>query len=166
MCDRLHEHGALAGVELFYGGAPSNSNFSRLPLRAPSQTITDVNYLGSALAMTADDIRDVRQMYVDAAIRARAAGYDLITLYAAHAITLLAKFLIPMYNRRTDEYGGSFENRARFAREVTEAVREAVGDECAVGIRFGIDTLLAPYGLGEDGISAAGDGHRFHRPHG
>ena len=159
MCERVHEHGSLAGIELYYG--TTASNLSRMPARAPSQMVSELNSLGSAKVISKTDIRVLRQMYVDAAIRARAAGFDLITLYAAFADTLLATFLIPMYNHRSDEYGGSFENRARFAREVCEAVREAVGDDCAVGIRFGIDTLPAPYGLGEDGIAARADGHRF-----
>ena len=73
----------------------------------------------------------------------------------AESIPITQQFLMPYFNRRTDEYGGSFENRARFAREVLERVREAVGDDCAVGCRFSVDTLSED-GLGtevgEDGI--------------
>ena len=163
LTEKLHEHGSLAGVELFYGGAPINSAEARLPFRGPSQITDDVNSLCSCIEMTKDDFTHVKNLYVAAALRARDAGFDMITLYCAHAITLLAKFLLPMYNRRTDEYGGSLENRVRFIREVTQAVRDAVGSECAVGIRFGVDTLKGSYGKGEPdgGIEAESEGHKF-----
>ena len=91
-------------------------------------------------------------MYVDAAIRARDAGFDIIYVYGAHAY-LPFQFLSPFYNRRTDEYGGSFENRARFWRESLDKVREAVGDDCAIASRFAVDHLLGPISIqvGEDG---------------
>jgi dimethylamine/trimethylamine dehydrogenase len=157
----VHAHGALAGVELFYGGAPINSGEARHPYLGPTQMITDSNYLSSVAEMQLDDIKCVQDLYVRAARRARDAGFDLITLQASHAISVMAKFLIPVYNRRDDQYGGSFENRARFARETAEAVKEAVGSDCAVGLRFNLDTLPAPYGLGANGVRADGDGHRF-----
>lgn len=163
LTDRVHAHGSLAGVELFYGGAPINSAEARIPLKGPSQTTDDVNSLCSCVEMQGEDFEHVKNLYVAAAKRARAAGFDMVTLYCAHAITLLAKFLLPIYNRRTDEYGGSLENRARFIREVVSAVRDAVGEDCAVGIRFGVDTLKGNYGRGEDegGIEAESEGHRF-----
>jgi len=159
--DSIHAHGSLAGVELFYGGAPINSGEARHPYLGPTQTVTDSNYLSSVAEMGPDDIELVQGLHVDAAIRARDAGFDLITVGVNHAIGVIAKFLTPRYNRRTDQYGGSFENRARFARETVAKVREAVGGDCAVGIRFCVDTLPEPYGFGDDGITAAGDGHRF-----
>jgi dimethylamine/trimethylamine dehydrogenase len=159
--ESVHAHGALAGVELFYGGAPMTSGESRHPYLAPTQMITDANYRGAVAEMNTSDIAVVQQLYVDAALRARDAGFDLITVQAGHAISVISKFLIPRYNRRTDEYGGSFENRMRFARETLEAVRGAVGADCAVGMRFQVDTLRAPYGMGDDGITAEGDGYRF-----
>ena len=157
----IHAHGALAGVELQYGGAPINSGESRVPYLGPSQMVTDANYLSAVAEMDLEDIVLVQQLYVSAALRARDAGFDLITIFAGAAISVIAKFLIPRYNHRSDQYAGSFENRARFARETVEAVRRAVGGDCAVGMRFQLDTLPTPYGFGEDGISAAGDGHRF-----
>jgi dimethylamine/trimethylamine dehydrogenase len=159
--DAVHAHGSLAGVELFYGGAPINSGEARHPYLGPTQTITDSNYLSSVAEMGPEDITYVQRLYVDAARRARDAGFDLITVGVNHAIGVIAKFLIPRYNRRTDCYGGSFENRARFARETVAAVRAAVGEDCAVGIRFCIDTLPDPYGFGADGTIADDDGVRF-----
>ena len=63
----------------------------------------------------------------------RDAGFDIVYVYGAHSYLPL-QFLSPYYNKRTDKYGGSFENRARFWRETLEKVREAVGDDCAIAI--------------------------------
>ena len=82
-----------------------------------------------------DDIKDLIQMYVDAAIRAERAGFDIIYVYGAHSYLPL-QFLSKFYNKRTDKYGGSFENRARFWIEGLAAVKQAVGDNCAVATRF------------------------------
>src|SRR5947208_4728071 len=103
--------------------------------------------------MDSDDIATVQQMYVDAALRARDAGFDIVYVYGAHAY-LPFQFLSPFYNRRTDEYGGSFENRARFWKESLEKVREAVGDDCAIASRFAVDHLLGATSIqvGEDGV--------------
>src|SRR6185369_15012406 len=87
-----------------------------------------------------DDIALVQRYYVDAALRAREAGLDLICVYGAHS-QLTNGFLSPRTNHRTDAYGGSFGNRARFWRETIEQVREAVGDDCAITARFGVDQL-------------------------
>ena len=101
------------------------------------------------------------QLYVNACKRARDARFDILTIYYAHTEALLHQFLLPYFNRRTDEYGGSFENRVRFGREVLELVRDAVGDDCAIGVRFGVDTLDLPVGLGDRGIRAGREGLQF-----
>ncbi len=80
-----------------------------------------------------------------AACGARDAGFDLVYVYGGHSY-LPMQFLSPFYNHRTDAYGGSFENRARFWLEVLEAVRTAVGDDCAVVSRIAIDAL-SPMGV-------------------
>ena len=105
--------------------------------------------------MDLDDIQRVQQYYVDGAIRARAAGFDIIYVYGAHSYLPL-QFLSPWSNKRTDKYGGSFENRARFWRESLEKVREAVGDDCAIASRFAVDTLYGPAG-----VELEKDGYRF-----
>ena len=97
--------------------------------------------MGSCREMDKEEIRELRGFYVDAAVRAREAGFDLILVYGAEASPITQQFLMPYFNKRMDEYGGSFENRARFFREVIESVREAAGDDCAIGVRFSIDTL-------------------------
>src|SRR5437764_1491620 len=145
MCDMLHEHGALAACELWYGGPHAPCMESRCVPRGPSQIPSDFEYLTYAVEMDKDDIHDVQQMYVDAAERARTAGFDIVYVYGSHSY-LPQQFLTPYYNRRTDEYGGSFENRARFWRESIEQVREAVGDDCAICVRMSCDMFLGEAG--------------------
>jgi dimethylamine/trimethylamine dehydrogenase len=143
MCDRVHEHDSLAGVELNFSG-PHHTGFeSRQPARGVSQ-LPSPRWgwrATSCYEMDKREIRELQRFYIDAAKRARAAGFDLILIYGAETIGIPQQFLMRYFNQRTDEYGGSFENRARFFREVLELVREAVGDDCAVGARFSIDTL-------------------------
>jgi dimethylamine/trimethylamine dehydrogenase len=126
---------------------------SRATPRGPSQIASDFELNIFPRYMDKDDIETVQQMYVDAAVRAREAGFDIVYVYGAHAY-LPFQFLSPFYNRRTDEYGGSFENRARFWRESLYKVREAVGDDCAIASRFAVDHLLGPISIqvGEDGV--------------
>ena len=95
--------------------------------------------------MDKDDIRDVQQMYVDAAMRARTAGFDIVYVYGSHSY-LPQQFLTPFYNKRTDEYGGSLENRARFWIETIEKVKEAVGDDTAIAVRLSCDMFLGEPG--------------------
>ena len=141
MCDKVHEHGSLAGVELHFGGAHATGLETRQPSRAASQIPSETFWYRSCWEMDKRDIRELQGFYVEAAKRARTAGFDVILVYGAEASPITQQFLMPYFNKRTDEYGGTFENRARFFREVLEVVREAVGDDCAVAARFGIDTL-------------------------
>ena len=90
--------------------------------------------------MELSDIRRTQDDWVAAALRAREAGFDIVYVYGSHTY-LPTQFLSPRYNHRTDAYGGSFENRARFWLETIERVREAVGDDCAIAIRIAADTL-------------------------
>ena len=91
------------------------------------------------------DIRRIQHEFVTAARLARTAGFDIVYVLAAWSY-LPVQFLSPYYNRRTDEYGGSFENRCRFLLETLEMVREAIGDDCAVPVRLAIDAL-GPAGI-------------------
>ncbi|MCP4389084.1 MAG: FAD-dependent oxidoreductase, partial [Gammaproteobacteria bacterium] len=89
----------------------------------------------------------LRRWYVDAAKRSRQAGYDIVYVYAGHNMAVLQHFLKPQYNQRSDEYGGSLENRVRLTREVLLEVKEAVGHDCAVAFRFATDELMGAHGL-------------------
>ncbi|MFI9306824.1 oxidoreductase [Streptomyces triculaminicus] len=137
----IHEHGALAAVELVHNGSHVANLESRTVPIAPSLRLTRGINPVTARAMDKSDIRDARRWYRTAAVNARRAGFDIIYVYAGHGMTLPVHFLSRRHNHRTDEYGGSLENRARFLRELVEDAKEAVGDTCAVAIRFGVDGL-------------------------
>jgi dimethylamine/trimethylamine dehydrogenase len=143
MCDAAHEHGALAGIELTHGGAHVRAREARTPAIAPSQLASDYDPSSIPKTMETDDIRRVRDDWVRAARAARDAGFDIVYVYGGHSYLPL-QFLSPFYNRRTDQYGGSLENRARFWLETLEEVRRAVGDDCAIAVRFCVEALGPP----------------------
>lgn len=147
MCDKVHAHGALAAVELVHGGPTASNLYSREVLIAPSAQPSKYGYPSQARAMTKGDIREYRRWHREAALRGMRAGMDIIYVYAAHDLSLPMHFLERRRNHRTDEYGGSLENRARLLREVLEDTREAVGDRCAVALRFATEELLGPGGM-------------------
>ena len=147
MCDEVHEHGALAGVELHHSGAHCPRREWRLPAIAPSQLASDY-LLVTPKAMDREDIKRVQADWAAAARRSRAAGFDIVYVYGAHSY-LPMQFLSPFYNRRTDEYGGPLENRSRFWLELLELTREAVDGECAVATRISV-AALSPYGVDLD----------------
>ncbi|MFN8185984.1 MAG: hypothetical protein U0R69_02780 [Gaiellales bacterium] len=155
MTEMIHERDALAGVQLWYGGPHARGLEAREVPRGPSQIPSELEHMVTPRSMTKADIRTVQRYYVDAALRAEAAGFDIVYVYGAHSYLPL-QFLSPFYNKRSDEYGGSFENRARFWMETIELVREAIGDTCAIAARFAIDTLY-----GDRGIEVADDGAAF-----
>ena len=97
--------------------------------------------------MDRSDVRAFREWHLAAARRARQAGFDIVYVYPTHGY-LLWEFLSRTLNERTDEYGGSLENRARLLRELLEETREAVGDRCAIAVRFSAD------GHGDEHLSA------------
>jgi dimethylamine/trimethylamine dehydrogenase len=136
--DRVHEHGALAGVELWHGGAGSKNFYSRETPLGPLSVPAGVWDPVQTKAMDKRDIRDVKGWHREAALRAKRAGFDIIYVYAAHWF-LLSQFVSPS-NRRTDEYGGSLENRARLLKELIIETKEAVGDTCAVAVRISAST--------------------------
>jgi dimethylamine/trimethylamine dehydrogenase len=140
MCDEAHRHDSLAGIELTHGGAHARAREARVPAVAPSQLASDYDHFVVPKTMEKDDIRRVRDDWVRAAKLARDAGFDIVYVYGGHSYLPL-QFLSPFYNRRTDEYGGSLENRARFWLETLEVVREAISDDCAVVVRFCVESL-------------------------
>ncbi|MEM7425454.1 MAG: FAD-dependent oxidoreductase [Pseudomonadota bacterium] len=145
MTDAVHDHGSLAGVELWYGGAAS----ANLETREVSFDVAGApNLVGhpyQTRAMDKADIREFRTWHREAALRAKKAGFDVVYVYATHGY-LLARFLSPFGNTRTDEYGGSLENRTRLVREIIEDTKDAVGDTCAVAVRFAADERIGTDG--------------------
>jgi len=157
MTEAVHRHGALAGIELSYNGIDAPNLYSRAPSLAPRSmgTVGGSGYDPvQTRRMDKEDIRNVRKWHRDAALRAKRAGFDIIYCYAGHGMTAAIQFILKRYNDRTDEYGGSLENRVRFFRELIEETKDAVGDTCAVAVRFAVDELL-----GEDGLTHQGEGY-------
>ena len=154
MVEAVHAHGSLAGCELVYNGHHTPNHYSRAIPLAPMHMITDQGDPVQARALDAEDIVTLRRWYVSAAKRAKRAGFDIIYVYAGHDMTILQHFFSRRHNQRSDEYGGSLENRVRLFREILTETKEAVGDKCAVAVRVAVDELL-----GDDGISANGEGH-------
>ena len=138
MVDKVHAHGALAGVELWHGGPASANLYSREVPLGPASIPAGVNDPVQTRAMDKADIRELKRWHVEAARRAQRAGFDIVYVYAAHWY-LIHQFLLPS-NQRTDEYGGSLENRARLLHELIVETKEAIGDTCAVAVRFSAST--------------------------
>ena len=151
MCDGIHEFGSLAGIELNHAGMMAANKFSRMSVMAPSAMPIATHDPIQARAMDLSDIRDLRRWHRDAALRARAAGYDLVYVYIGHQLSTMSHFLSPYRNRRSDEYGGSLENRARLFREILADTKDAVGDTMAVAVRFAVDELMGSVGFTSEG---------------
>jgi dimethylamine/trimethylamine dehydrogenase len=151
MADAVHEHGALAAIEIMHHGGSVANWGTRLAPMAPSHRPIIYYSPVQARAMDKDDIRQLRQWHRDAAIRSKKAGFDIVYVYATHDLSIAHQFLQRRKNDRIDEYGGSLENRVRLLRELIEDTKEAVGDTCAVAVRFCGDELIGEAGLTHDG---------------
>lgn len=157
MADSVHKFGSLAAIELVHNGLDSNNLYSRV---APLGPISMGSVGGTGFEpvqsrrMDKEDIRNVRRWHRNAAIRAKKAGFDIVYCYAGHGLTLAMQFITRRTNDRTDEYGGSLENRIRFFRELIEDTKDAVGDKCAIAARLAVDELI-----GEEGIHCQGEGY-------
>ncbi|HSZ37651.1 MAG TPA: NADH:flavin oxidoreductase [Acidimicrobiales bacterium] len=129
LTDAVHAEGAAAAAQIGHAGPVANARSNRAPALAPSGGFTP---MGSRLhAIDAAGIERVVEDYRAAATRAVDAGFDSIEVHVGHNY-LLSAFLSPKLNKRKDQFGGSVENRARFARAVLRNVRDAVGDKAAV----------------------------------
>ncbi|MGO2809331.1 MAG: NADH:flavin oxidoreductase/NADH oxidase [Glutamicibacter arilaitensis] len=192
----IRSHGAVPGVQLAHAGAKA-STYGWLKDLADAgkvgsigdeeggwETFTsspsELYGLKPATQMSTAQIKDSVQDWAQGAKRADAAGFDLVQIHAAHGY-LVHQFLSPLSNKRTDEYGGSFENRTRYLREIIEAVAAVWPENKALGIRFsgedwvevgwGIaDTIqlakeLYGFGVRHFDLSSAGIG-KFHGPSG
>lgn len=121
----VHQYGAKIFAQLHHGGATSKSAFTGRQNLSPSGVpMTPAGEVPRE--MTLEDIQRVQNKFVAAAVRCKKAGYDGVELHGAHGY-LITQFLSEYYNRRTDDYGGSLENRCRFLDEIIAAIREKLG---------------------------------------
>ena len=149
MSDSIHEFDTLAGIQLAYSGVNGPNLYSReVPMAPTAMPIRAFdNDPLSARAMSKRDIRDLRRWHRNAFKRAKTAGFDLVCLYGAHGFGVIQHFLSRATNQRTDEYGGSLENRSRLMRELVEDAKEVIGDSCAITLRLSLDETIGDLGF-------------------
>ncbi len=144
---KIHDHGALAGIELVHNGIHVSNRSSREAPIGPSALSVHWDDPIQARAMDSRDISELRRWHREAIERSIEAGYDIVYVYAGHGMSIIQQFLSPQANLRTDEYGGSLENRSRLLREMLEDAREQCDGRAAVACRICIDELKGPEGL-------------------
>jgi dimethylamine/trimethylamine dehydrogenase len=140
MAEAMKSHGALAGIQLAYSGINGPNLYTReVPLAVtggPILTFTPDPV--QARTIDREDIRNIRRWFRNAVRRAKLAGFDLVCLYGAHGFGIFQHFLSRVTNQRSDEYGGSLENRSRFVREVIAEAREEMRGEMAITLRLSL----------------------------
>ncbi len=160
LTDAVHAEGAAISAQIGHAGPVANAKTNKARALAPVRFFNPLS-MRFAKKATLEDIREVTEAHANAARLAIDAGFDAVEIHLGHNY-LASSFLSPLINRRTDEFGGSLENRAKVARGVVRAVRRAVGDQIAVtaklnmsdGVRGGIsmeESLQTAKWLEEDG---------------
>lgn len=130
----VHSHGSRIVQQLAYGGTQGTRQEDELPVWGPSN-VADLATGTVPTPMSKENIRTLVKAFGDAAARAKAAGFDGVQIHGSHGY-LLGQFLSPHYNRRSDKYGGSIENRARIYVEVYEEIRGRVGEDFPVMLKI------------------------------
>ncbi|MGW2341383.1 NADH:flavin oxidoreductase [Streptomyces sp. NPDC001661] len=137
LTDAVHAEGAAVSAQIGHAGPVANPKSNGLPALSPSRHFHKTT-LSFAKEATRDDLQRIVRNHADAATMAVEAGFDCVEIHLGHNY-LASSFLSPRINHRKDEYGGSLENRFRFAREIVHAVRAAVGDRIAVIAKLNMD---------------------------
>ncbi|KAA0077380.1 NADH:flavin oxidoreductase [Mycolicibacterium sp. P9-64] len=160
LTDAIHAEGAAISAQIGHAGPVANSRTNKAKAYAPVRFFNPLS-MRFAKKATAGDIEDITTAHANAARLAIESGFDAVEIHLGHNY-LASSFLSPLINRRTDEFGGSLSNRAKVARGLVQAVRQAVGDRIAVtaklnmsdGVRGGIsleESLQTARWLEEDG---------------
>lgn len=140
----VKREGACAIAQINHAGRQTKSRITGLPLVSPSPIPCPING-EMPEALTIDGIRAMEEAFVDTAVRLHRAGFDGVEIHAAHGY-LMAGFLSPYANKRTDLYGGSLDNRMRMLRNVVEAIRAQVAPDFLVLVRISAEEFV-PEGL-------------------
>jgi len=135
--DACREHGTVMIQQIYHVGAHGDADNSWAPNWSPSGRPSWHDSDGSH-AMTAAEIEELVEAHAQAARRAHQAGFDGVELFANYQ-ALIEQFWTPWWNSRTDEWGGSFENRMRFSRRIVERIRDLVGEDFIIGLAVSID---------------------------
>lgn len=158
LADAVRRHGAVPSVELSHSGQYAGTYLvdkdkkKGLSQYGPSDGVRPDGI--PVKALTREQIADIVKAYGETAVLAKRAGFEMLMVHCGHG-WLVNQFLSPYFNRRADEYGGSFENRLRFAREVLTAVREAVGPGFPIEMRMSGSELFDGGYTIEDGVRIA-----------
>jgi 2,4-dienoyl-CoA reductase-like NADH-dependent reductase (Old Yellow Enzyme family) len=144
--DMVHSYEANIIMQIVYGGSQTNMNPPSKLIWGPSAIRNEISGIVPT-EMTREDIKTLVKVYGDAALRVKKAGFDGVEMHAAHGY-LLSQFLCPHYNKRTDEYGGSIENRGKIIFEVYEEIRKKVGDDFPIFIKINAKDFI------EDGLTS------------
>lgn len=139
--DRIHALDTKICCQIYHAGRQTNSGVNGVQCMAPSP-YKDPPSFETPREMTKEDIRNVIQAYADAAARAKKCGFDAVEIHGAHGY-LINQFSSPFSNKRSDEYGGSTANRARFGVEVIRAVRQAVGKDFPILFKLTVNEFVA-----------------------
>lgn len=137
LADKVKQHGAKIGIQLHHVGSLADFEITGVPPVGPSILASPepIPKEKAPQELTVQEIKALVQCYAQAALRAKTAGFDCVQIHAAH-FYLIAQFLTPFMNMRTDAYGGTLENRARFLVEIIRAARRLVGEEYPILCRF------------------------------
>jgi len=154
MVEKIHARGGRIAAQLAHCGIKSRPEFNfGGEILGPSDFFTD-DGTQTARGLTREEIARIVDDFAAAAVRARDAGYDAVQLHFAHGY-LGSQFLSPFYNKRTDEYGGSVENRVRFLNEVHAKVRDALGEGYPLMAKLNVEDFLDGGLTSGDGVYAA-----------
>lgn len=141
----IEKHGSIPGIQLSHPGRQALKSVTGYDLLAPSNincpVMSKIDPTYQLKVMTLDDITRVKNDFVDAAKRAAEAGAKIIEIHAAHGY-LLAEFLSPYANHRTDQYGNSVENRCRIVCEIVSEIRNQLQDQIAISVRISGDEFV------------------------
>ncbi|MDF2925800.1 MAG: NADH:flavin oxidoreductase [Paenibacillaceae bacterium] len=148
LTDAVHRYEANIIVQLVSVGTQTRHPENGGKVIWGPSAVEDAAYKNTPKEMTVEDIGFVQQAFAEGAMRAKKAGFDGVQMHVAHGY-LLSKFLTPYYNRRTDAYGGSLENRARMITETYQAIREKVGADYPVLVKINSEDFM------EQGLTAA-----------
>lgn len=138
----VHEAGGNIGIQLFHGGSQADPRYSGMEIVSSSANDTP---FGKARPLMLEELPIIVKQFGDAALRAKKAGFDMVEIHGAHGY-LIDQFFSPLTNSRDDEYGGSLENRMRFALEVAKCVRASVGPDFLVSFRITSSDMVGEAG--------------------
>lgn len=149
MTERIHAYGSKIFLQLSggFGRVTIPTNVGDIPPIAPS-AIPHRWLDKTCRAITVYEIHAIVKQFGEAAFHAKRAGFDGVQIHAVHEGYLIDQFAISMFNQRTDEYGGSLENRLRFAKEIVEEIKKTCGDDFPVTLRFSVKSMIKDWRVG------------------